>query len=119
MSKDLDIVVYGATGFTGKLCVKYLTENAKDLTWAIAGRDRTRLSQVAIRYYPKIEKLGADGDDEEALDLITKRTKVIISTAGPFHRYGSKLVASCVKNSTHYVDTVSYTHLTLPTIYSV
>ena len=104
MSKDLDIVIYGATGFTGKLCVKYLTENAKDLTWAIAGRDRTRLSQVAIRYYPKIEKLVADGDDEEALDLITKRTKVIISTAGPFHRYGSKLVASCVKNSTHYVD---------------
>jgi short subunit dehydrogenase-like uncharacterized protein len=46
----------------------------------------------------------ADGDDEEALDLITKRTKVIISTAGPFHKYGSKLVASCIKNSTHYVD---------------
>ncbi len=104
MSKDLDIIIYGATGFTGKLCVKYLTENAKDLTWGIAGRDRTRLSQVAIRYHPKIEKLVADGDDEEALDLITKRTKVIISTAGPFHRYGSKLVASCVKNSTHYVD---------------
>ena len=104
MSKDLDIVIYGATGFTGKLCVKYLTENAKDLNWAIAGRDKTRLSQVAIRYYPKTEILIADGDDEEALDLITKRTKVIISTAGPFHRYGSKLVASCVKNSTHYVD---------------
>jgi len=104
MSKDLDIVIYGATGFTGKLCVKYLAENAKDLNWAIAGRDKTRLSQVAIRYYPKIETLIADGDDEEALDLITKRTKVIISTAGPFHRYGSKLVASCVKNSTHYVD---------------
>jgi len=104
MSKDLDIVVYGATGFTGKLCVKYLTEKAKDLNWAIAGRDKTKLSQVAIRYYPKIERLVADGDDEEALDLITKRTKVIISTAGPFHRYGSKLVASCVKNSTHYVD---------------
>ena len=104
MSKDLDIVVYGATGFTGKLCVKYLTEKAKDLNWAIAGRDKTKLSQVAIRYYPKIERLVADGDDEEALDLITKRTKVIISTAGPFHRYGSKLVASCIKNSTHYVD---------------
>ncbi len=104
MSKDLDIVVYGATGFTGKLCVKYLTEKAKDLNWAIAGRDKTKLSQVAIRYYPIIERLVADGDDEEALDLITKRTKVIISTAGPFHRYGSKLVASCIKNSTHYVD---------------
>ena len=104
MSKDLDIVIYGATGFTGKLCVKYLTEKAKDLNWAIAGRDKTKLSQVAIRYYPIIERLVADGDDEEALDLITKRTKVIISTAGPFHRYGSKLVASCIKNSTHYVD---------------
>lgn len=104
MSKDLDIVVYGATGFTGKLCVKYLTEKAKDLNWAIAGRNKTKLSQVAIRYYPKIERLVADGDDEGALDLITKRTKVIISTAGPFHRYGSKLVASCIKNSTHYVD---------------
>ena len=104
MDKDLDIVVYGATGFTGKLCVKYLTENAKDLKWAIAGRDRTKLSQVAIRFSSKIERLIADGDDEEALDSITKRTKVVISTAGPFHRYSSKLVASCVKNSTHYVD---------------
>ena len=47
MSKDLDIVVYGATGFTGKLCVKYLTEKAKDLNWAIAGRDKTKLSQVS------------------------------------------------------------------------
>ena len=104
MDKDLDIVVYGATGFTGKLCVRYLTENAKDLKWAIAGRDRTKLSQVAIRFSSKIERLIADGDDEEALDSITKRTKVVISTAGPFHRYSSKLVASCVKNSTHYVD---------------
>lgn len=104
MDKDLDIVIYGATGFTGKLCVKYLTENAKDLKWAIAGRDATKLSQVAIRFSPKTETLVADGDDEKALDVITSRTKVVISTAGPFHRYGSKLVASCVNNLTHYVD---------------
>jgi len=104
MAKDLDIVVYGATGFTGRLCVKYLSENAKDLKWAIAGRDLIKLSQVAIRFSPTTETLEADGDDEKALDAITSRTKVVISTAGPFHRYGSKLVASCVKNSTHYVD---------------
>jgi short subunit dehydrogenase-like uncharacterized protein len=104
MAKDLDIVVYGATGFTGRLCVKYLSENAKDLKWAIAGRDLIKLSQVAIRFSPTTETLEADGDDENALDAITSRTKVVISTAGPFHRYGSKLVASCVKNSTHYVD---------------
>ena len=53
MAKDLDIVVYGATGFTGRLCVKYLSENAKDLKWAIAGRDLIKLSQVAIRFLPK------------------------------------------------------------------
>ena len=104
MDKDLDIVIYGATGFTGKLCVKYLTENAKDLRWAIAGRNLTKLSQVAIRFSPQTETLVADGDDKKALDAITGRAKVIISTAGPFHRYSSKLVASCVKNSTHYVD---------------
>ena len=104
MDKDLDIVIYGATGFTGKLCVKYLTENAKDLRWAIAGRNLTKLSQVAIRFSPQTETLVADGDDKKALDAITGRAKVIISTAGPFHRYSSKLVASCVQNSTHYVD---------------
>lgn len=104
MEKDLDIVVYGATGFTGKLCVKYLSENAKDLKWAIAGRDKTKLSQVAIRYAPNTEILVADGDDQKGLNEITKRTKVIISTAGPFHRYGSNLVASCVENLAHYVD---------------
>ena len=46
----------------------------------------------------------ADSDDEAALDILTSRAKVILSTTGPFHRYGSKLVASCVKNSSHYVD---------------
>ncbi len=104
MEKDLDIVIYGATGFTGKLCVKYLSENAKDLKWAVAGRDKTKLSQVAIRFSPKTEILIADGDNLQDLNEITKRTKVIISTAGPFHKYGSKLVASCVENLAHYVD---------------
>ena len=46
----------------------------------------------------------ANSDDHEALDEITKNTKVVLSTAGPFHRYSSNLVKSCVKNSSHYVD---------------
>ena len=104
MEKDIDIVIYGATGFTGKLCVKYLSQNAKDLNWAIAGRSKTKLSQIAIRFAPQTEILLAAGDDEEALDKITERAKVIISTAGPYHRYGSSLVASCIKNQAHYVD---------------
>ncbi|GIR10224.1 MAG: hypothetical protein CM15mP21_4860 [Hyphomicrobiales bacterium] len=53
---------------------------------------------------PEIEIIIADGDDDGALKAMTARAKVILSTAGPFHRYGSKLVAACVENSTHYVD---------------
>ena len=106
MNKDLDIVIYGATGFTGKLCVKYLLENyeEKDLKWAIAGRNFEKLESLNTELSSNIEILIADSQDEEALNAITVRSKVILSTAGPFHRYSSKLVASCVKNSSHYTD---------------
>ena len=104
MEKDLDIIVYGATGFTGKLCVEYLASQERSTKWAIAGRNQEKLQKVADELCPDVEILIADSEDEDALDRLTQRTKVVLSTAGPFHRYGSKLVASCVKNNTHYVD---------------
>jgi len=104
MNKYLDIIVYGATGFTGGLCVKYLKENYPDINWGIAGRSKEKLISLSNLYSLDCEMFVADGDDSIALDKITEKTKVVLSTAGPFHRYGSKLVASCVKNSTHYVD---------------
>ena len=104
MKKDIDIIIYGATGFTGKLCVRYFQSLDTTVTWAIAGRNLTKLQKVAEDNQAKVEILVADSDDEVALDTLTSRAKVILSTAGPFHRYGSKLVASCVKNSSHYVD---------------
>jgi len=104
MKKDIDIIIYGATGFTGKLCVRYFQSLDTMVTWAIAGRNLTKLQKVAEDNQAKVEILVADSDDEVALDTLTSRAKVILSTAGPFHRYGSKLVASCVKNSSHYVD---------------
>ena len=104
MEKDIDIIIYGATGFTGKLCVRYFQSLDTMVTWAIAGRNLTKLQKVAEDNQAKVEILVADSDDEVALDTLTSRAKVILSTAGPFHRYGSKLVASCVKNSSHYVD---------------
>ena len=104
MEKDIDIIVYGATGFTGKLCVEYLASEERSTKWAIAGRNKEKLKKVADDLCPDIEILIADSEDEDALDQLTQRTKVVLSTAGPFHRYGSKLVASCVKNNTHYVD---------------
>ena len=104
MEKDIDIIIYGATGFTGKLCVRYFQSLDTMVTWAIAGRNLKKLQKVAEDNQAKVEILVADSDDEVALDTLTSRAKVILSTAGPFHRYGSKLVASCVKNSSHYVD---------------
>ena len=104
MNKDLDIVIYGATGFTGQLCVKYLKSVDEGITWAIAGRNKAKLDEVAKNNDVEVEIIVADCEDEEALGLLTKRSKVVLSTAGPFHRYGSKLVASCVENSSHYVD---------------
>ena len=104
MNKDIDIIIYGATGFTGQLCVKYFQSLETTVKWAIAGRNTEKLNKVAADNQTAVEILVADADDEFALDKLTSRAKVILSTAGPFHRYGSKLVASCVKNNSHYVD---------------
>ena len=104
MEKDIDIIIYGATGFTGKLCVKYFQSLNTTVTWAMAGRNLIKLQKVADDHQAKVEILLADSDDESALDNLTSRARVILSTTGPFHRYGSKLVASCIKNRAHYVD---------------
>ena len=104
MSKDIDIVIYGATGFTGQLCVKYFQSLDLDIKWAIAGRNLVKLENVASKFSTNVEILVADSDDEKALKDICSRSKVVLSTAGPFHRYGSKLVTACIENDTHYVD---------------
>ena len=104
MQKDIDIIIYGATGFTGKLCVKYFQSLNTTVNWAMAGRNLIKLEKVAKENQTNVEILIADSDDEKALDNLTSRARVILSTTGPFHRYGSKLVASCIKNHTHYVD---------------
>ena len=104
MHKDIDIIIYGATGFTGKLCVKYFQSLNTNVKWAIAGRNSDKLNAVARSHSAEVEILIADSEDENALDILTARAKVILSTAGPFHKYGSKLVKSCIKNSSHYVD---------------
>ena len=82
MERKYDLVIFGATGFTGKLCVKYLLENyeEKDLKWAIAGRNFEKLESLNTELSSNIEILIADSQDEEALNAITVRSKVILST---------------------------------------
>ena len=104
MNKDLDMVLYGATGFTGTLCAEYLAKNLEPTKWAVAGRNSSKLEKLVQSIGVDVEVIVADADDIEGLNDMTARSKVVLSTAGPFHRYGSNLVAACVKNATHYVD---------------
>ena len=87
MKKNFDIIVYGATGFTGKLCARYLSENAKDIKWAIAGRNKKKLEDIKKDLSLDVDIFIAESNDEDALDSITLNTQVVLSTAGPFHRY--------------------------------
>ena len=87
MKKNIDIVLFGATGFTGTLCLRYLKNKTSGLKWVIAGRDPVKLQQLGFRHSVALERLIVDSEDEAALDKMTKRAKVVISTAGPFHKY--------------------------------
>ena len=110
MDRKYEIVVYGATGFTGQICCKYLRDNYKDLTWAMSGRNLEKLEQIKSELNLDCDIVVADGADLEALRSLTSQTKVILSTAGPFARYGSMLVQACVENETHYTDITGENH---------
>lgn len=109
--RELDIVLFGATGFTGGLTAEYLARNAPAHTrWAIAGRDPVKLGAVRDRLAeidPRLEAmelLVADAADQPALEGIVARTKVAISTVGPYLQHGEPLVAACAAQGTDYVD---------------
>ena len=110
MDKKYEIIVYGATGFTGQICCKYLRDNYKDLVWAMAGRNKEKLDQIKSDFNLECDVIVADGADLEALRSLTNQTKVVLSTAGPFARYGSLLVQACVENATHYTDITGENH---------
>ena len=105
--REFDIIIWGASGFTGRLVAEYLFQkyNSKDLKWAIAGRDKAKLTSVRDSYLDtSIPILIADSFDEVSLNKITTRTKVICSTVGPYSKYGSLIVKSCVESCTDYCD---------------
>jgi short subunit dehydrogenase-like uncharacterized protein len=100
--RQYDIILYGASGFTGRQTVEYCRQFAPSgLRWAIAGRDRSKLETVNLA---GADVLIADSQDDDALNRLAAQTRVVASTAGPFSLYGTKLVAACVRNRTHYCD---------------
>lgn len=108
MATDFDIIVYGATGFTGRLVAEYLSANYADgsLKWAMGGRSLSKLQQVRddIGAASDTPLVTANADDPASLDAMVARTKVVISTVGPYQLYGSALIAACAKAGTAYVD---------------
>ncbi len=106
MTRDFDVILYGATGFTGRQTAEYFARNApEDLRWAIAGRDRAKLDALAddLSRAPA-GVVVANGLDKDAVSAMVARTRVLATTAGPFSRYGDHVVDACVFHRTDYVD---------------
>ncbi len=108
--REFDIVVWGAPGFTGALVAEYLLErhgSSGPLRWAIAGRSAPKLEALASKLGASASDLTtivADSFDDESLQRLVRRSRVVLTTVGPYARYGSSLVAACVQNGTHYCD---------------
>jgi short subunit dehydrogenase-like uncharacterized protein len=100
--RKYDIILYGASGFTGRQTVEYCRRFAPPgLRWAIAGRNRAKLDSVNSA---GVDVLVADAEDDAALGRLAEQACVVAATAGPFSLYGTKLVDACVRNRTHYCD---------------
>src|SRR5215468_8833973 len=108
-SSKFDIVVYGATGFTGQLVAEYLAAHYKGdagLKWAMAGRSKEKLAAVrdAIGAPKDLPLIVADASDPASLKAMVEQTKSVITTVGPYMLYGNELLAACVAAGVDYFD---------------
>ena len=108
--RPFDIVLWGATGFTGRLAVDYMHRAYanSNVKWAIAGRNPSKLE--AIDSARGLTILTADANDPDSLRQLVAQTRVILTTVGPYARYGSELVAACAEGGTHYCDLTGEVH---------
>jgi saccharopine dehydrogenase (NAD+, L-glutamate forming) len=106
--RDHDIVLFGATGFTGELTAQYLAAHAPDgLRWALAGRNPDKLAAVRDglgERWADLPLLSADSSSPDSLATLAASTKVLVTTVGPYLAYGEPLVAACAEAGTDYVD---------------
>jgi len=108
-SSKFDIIVYGATGFTGQLVAEYLAAHYRDdkqLKWAMAGRSLDKLAKVrnAIGAAPDTPLIAADSGDAASLSAMIDQTRSIVTTVGPYLLHGNELVAACAASGTDYFD---------------
>jgi short subunit dehydrogenase-like uncharacterized protein len=114
-SRRFDLVLFGATGFTGGLVADYLARRSGEepFRWALAGRSPEKLAALRDRLVctaPAPEVLVADSHDEAALRQLAASTKTVITTVGPYARYGEPLLRACAEAGTHYVDLTGEPH---------
>ena len=105
--KEFDLIVFGATGFTGRLVAEYLhLSGAGGARWAIAGRSLDKLGKVRDELHlpPSVALLKADAGDAAALQRLVARTRVVITTVGPYQLHGEPLATACAAGGTDYVD---------------
>jgi saccharopine dehydrogenase (NAD+, L-glutamate forming) len=102
--REHDVVVFGATGFTGALTAEYLAGAGGAGRWAIAGRSKDKLERVRARLSADVPMLVADVEDPASLRRMAESAKVVITTVGPYIHYGEPVVAACAAAGTHYVD---------------
>ncbi len=110
MQREFDIIIWGASGFTGKIVCEYMQQNysAGNLTWAVGGRNQAKLADLKLG--DDIQILVADAQDPKALEQLVQRARVVLTTVGPYARYGSPLVEACAKHGTHYCDLTGEVH---------
>jgi len=107
--KEYDFVVYGATGFTGKLVVEYLVHkysNNSQIKWALAGRNLEKLESVAAtKNVPEgTGLLEVDSNNIASIEEMISKTKCVLTTVGPYQLYGNDIVSACAKSGIDYVD---------------
>lgn len=113
--RAFDVVVYGATGYTGRLVAEHLLKTYGadgEVAWAMAGRSPEKLAEVRalIGAPDSLPLVVADAHDAAALEAMAARAQVVITTAGPYQLYGSELVAACARAGTDYVDLTGESH---------
>ena len=110
MATEFDIIIYGATGYTGRLVAEHFLNQYAGKPdapkWAMAGRSLTKLEEVRgeIGAGEDTPLIVANSDDPASLEAMCNRTKVVITTVGPYQLYGDALVEACVKTGTDYTD---------------
>jgi short subunit dehydrogenase-like uncharacterized protein len=112
MPKDFDIVIHGASGFTGRLVAEYMAQrypngsHAEGLRWAMGGRDAAKLAAVrdGIGAPADTPLVVTDLQDPASLAQLMQRTRLVLSAVGPYQLYGNELLAACARSGVHYVD---------------